>query len=169
MVFNLFFLIDFECKFEMLVPTTTYLVDLVGCCIENIVFLEGMKIQSEKINTIRVKAIVESIPEYRLQRLLRREQFDEAEFFAKQFQLSLEAVHAAKAAAFINQLGPWTNDGNAAEKLDIFVSTLDKIKDVQYIYDCCNNALTSNYKQTRRLLLYARQRIMQHIEVKSSL
>ena len=149
----------------MSVPTTTYLIDLIGCSIENIVFLEGIANSSGKIETIRVKAIVESIPEYRLQRLLRREQFDEAEFFAKQFNLSLEAVHSARAAAFINQLGPWTQEANDAAKLETLISTLDKIKDVEYIYNCCCNALTSHHTQTRQLLLYARQRITQHIEV----
>lgn len=149
-------------------PRTTYLVDLVGSIPENIVFLEGIvNGQSRKIDTIRVKAIVENKPEYRLERLLRRGQFEEAESFARKFNLSLDHVNAAKAAALVTQLGPWSNNGtNDTAKFQLFISTLDKIKDVKYVYDCCNNALTSNYKQTRQLLVYASQRItQQHVQV----
>ncbi|XP_043286981.1 kinetochore-associated protein 1 isoform X2 [Venturia canescens] len=152
---------DFERKLEISVPRTTYLVDLVGSSLENIVFLEGIvNDETRQVDTIRVKAIVENKPEYRLERFLRRGQFKEAESFADKFGLNLDPVHAAKAAAFVTQLGPWSNsETNNAEIFQLFIDTLDKINDVKYVYDCCNNALTSNYKQTRQLLLYARQRI----------
>ena len=119
----------------------------------------------DKIDSIRVKALVESLPELRLERLLRREKFEEAEAFAKKYNLSTESIYCAKAALYVNRSGPWTEGSTEIFNLDEFISVLDKINDIKFVCDCCNNALMPNYNQTKRLLLYARQRIVQRVEV----
>lgn len=120
--------------------------------------------ESEVIDTFRVKTILESIPELRLARLLRKQQFDEAEAFAKQLNLSPEPIYCSKAALFVEQLGPWAKSVRSVNVAEL-INTLDKIDSVQYIIECCSKALISNYTQMRQLYLYAQQRISQDMKV----
>lgn len=46
----------------------------------------------EVVRSIRLRGICESVLDARLQRLIRRQKFDEAEKFAVKFKLSLEQV-----------------------------------------------------------------------------
>lgn len=46
---------------------------------------------------IRVKAFVETCPDYRVQRLINRGRFDEAEVLIHRFNLNMDEIHKAKA------------------------------------------------------------------------
>lgn len=158
---------DFQTKFKISVPSSTYLVECHGSSTESIIYLEGIANLSENIESIRVKALVESLPELRLERLLRREKFEEAESFADKYDLNKECIYCAKAALFVNRSGPWARDNTELVDLNEFIETLDNISDVNFVFNCCNNALMPNYNQMKRLLLYARQRIVQSIQQSS--
>ena len=122
-----------------------------------------------EVESIRVKALVESLPELRLERLLRREKFEEAETFAKKYNLNTESIYCAKAALFVNRSGPWARGNTELVDLDEFIATLDKISDMKFVCDCCNNSLMPSYNQMKRLLLYARHRIVCCVQVNNSL
>ncbi|KOC60522.1 Kinetochore-associated protein 1 [Habropoda laboriosa] len=158
---------DFQEKFQINVPIITSLVEIMDPCDEIILYLEGinnLNSGTKYIDTIRVKIISESIPEYQLQRLLRREQFDEAEAFAKKFDLCTEPIYCAKAALLLSQFGPWAKErSGSSTQLDMLLSILDKIENVQYIVECCSKALIPDYKQMRKVHLYAHSRITENI------
>lgn len=155
---------EFEQKFQINVPTTTNLVDTLNSSIESILFIEGI-INDTNINTIRIKSIVESAPNFRLERLLKRRQFKEAETFAKKFSLSLESIHISKAILFTEQLSPWAKETSDLINLDTLINTLNQISDLKFVINCCTNAIMLDYKQMKKLLLYARQRIIDNSKV----
>ncbi|XP_076628517.1 kinetochore component rough deal [Colletes latitarsis] len=157
---------EFEQKFQISVPITTYLVEIMDPCDEVILFLEGVndfKNNTKYTDTIRVKTVSENLPECQLQRLLRREQFDVAETFANKFNLSSEPIYCAKVALYLSQLGPWAKKSSDPIQFDALLNIFDKIKNVQYIVECCSKALLPEYKQMRKIYLYARARIIENI------
>lgn len=165
------FYLEFEEKFRITVPITTYLVEIMDPCDEIILYLEGvndLRSNTNYIDTIRVKTVSESIPEYQLQRLLRKEQFDAAEALAKKFNLSTEPIYCKKATLVLSQLEPWAKKNSVPIQLDMLFSILDKIKNVQYIVECCNKALIPDYEQMRKIHLYARSRIIESTTVSYS-
>ncbi|XP_046140981.1 kinetochore-associated protein 1 isoform X1 [Osmia bicornis bicornis] len=155
---------EFEEKFRITVPITTYLVEIMDPCDEIILYLEGvndLRSNTNYIDTIRIKTVSESIPEYQLQRLLRMEQFDAAEALAKKFNLSTEPIYCKKATLILSQLEPWAKKNCVPIQLDMLFSILDKIKNVQFIVECCSKALIPDYKQMRKIHVYARSRIIE--------
>lgn len=134
---------------------------------EIILYLEGINnfTNNEYIDTVRVKAVSESLPEYQLQRLVRKKQFDAAEAFASKFNLSTDPIYCAKAALILSQLGPWAKNTSSPFQLDMLFNIFDKIKDVQYVVECCSKALIPEYKQMRKINLYARSRIIESTAV----
>ncbi|CAD6208998.1 GSCOCG00003645001-RA-CDS [Cotesia congregata] len=159
---------DFKIIFTMTVPRTTYLIDVVGGeLIDNLMIIEGMKNSSDLVGAIRVKSIGESLPEYRLQRLLKQQRFDEAREFASKFKLNCECIFQAQLSVLMNQLRPQLDDNETVD-LDSFISILDQIKDVKYIYECCSKALTRDYQDTKRLYMYTKKRIFDCINLSST-
>ncbi|XP_068973508.1 kinetochore-associated protein 1 isoform X2 [Bombus flavifrons] len=154
---------DFQEKFKINVPPITYLIEIMDPYDEIILYLEGINnfTNNEYIDTVRVKAVSESLPEYQLQRLVRKKQFDAAEAFAYKFNLSTDPIYCAKAAALLSQLGPWAKNTSSPFQLDMLFNIFDKIKDVQYVVECCSKALIPEYKQMRKINLYARTRIIE--------
>lgn len=144
-------------------PIGTYLVEIMDPCDEVILYLEGVnddKCNNKYIDTIRVKTVSESIPEFQLQRLLRREQFDAAEDFARKFHLSVEPIYCAKAALTLSQFGPWAKKCSGPIQLDVLFNIFDHIENVQYVVEFCSKALIPDYKQMRKIHLYAHIRLL---------
>lgn len=128
--------------------------------------MEGITTETGVIDTFRIKTILETVPEMRLARLLRKRQFDEAEAFARKLTLSIEPIYCSKAALFIEQLGPWAKDfATRSSSVDELINILDKIQSVRYVTECCSKALISDYVQMRQLYLYAQRRIVQDMKV----
>ncbi|KAK2580274.1 hypothetical protein KPH14_012521 [Odynerus spinipes] len=150
---------EFEEKFQISVPTTTNLVDILNSTSGSILFIEGI-LSGTDINTIRIKNIIESAPDLRLERLLKRRKFEEAEIFAKKFNLSMENIYFSRAMLLVEQLSPWTKKRSDLINFNLLINTLSQINDVQFVVNCCINAIMSDHKQMKKLLLYARQRII---------
>ncbi|XP_076766662.1 kinetochore component rough deal [Xylocopa sonorina] len=158
---------DFQKKFQLSVPFVSYLVEIVNPCDEIILYMEGINQFNngiEYIDTLRIKAVSEGIPEDQLQRLLRREKFDAAEAFANKFDLSVEPIYCAKVALLLSQFGPWAKKVSDPIQIDMLLTMFDKIENVQYVVECCSKALIPDYKQMRKILLYARSRIMENAD-----
>lgn len=95
---RLMMVLDFpsmSCKSELTIPENSWLVSQQKSDV-NIYFISGMENDSKFIQTIEVKSIIETDPEQRFKKLLSRGHFDEAEEFAKQFELNLEPLHEAR-------------------------------------------------------------------------
>ncbi|KYN06464.1 Kinetochore-associated protein 1 [Cyphomyrmex costatus] len=159
---------DFEQKLEMNVSTNIHLFKCLHTS-DNLFYIEGIATNNETgiIDTFRIKTILKSIPEIRLAKLLKKRQFDAAEAFAEKFNLSMESIYYSKAALFVEQLSPWTKSTPNSVNVDTLINILNKIQNVQYVIECCNKALISDYIQMRRIYLYARERIMQNIKIKN--
>lgn len=148
----------------MNVSSTSYLTNILDTT-NNIFYIEGVTNENGIINTFKIKMISENVPEMHLAKLLRRNQVDAAEAFAKKSGLSMEPIYCSKAALFIQQLGPWTKYTPEAINIDILIDTLDKIQNISYVIECCSKAFISNYIQMRQLYLYARERIARNMKV----
>lgn len=132
---------------------------------DNLFYIEGITTETGIIDTFRIKMILESIPEIRLSKLLRKRQFDAAEAFAEKLKLSMEPIYCSKAALLVEQLSPWAKSAPDSANVDTLINILDKIQDVQYVIECCSKALIPDYIQMKQIYLYARQKIMQNIKV----
>ena len=166
-IFIVSFYSDFQEKFKINVSITTYLFEIMDPCDEIILYLEGINgpNNDKYVDTIRIKTISESLPEYQLQRLVRKKQFDAAEAFANKFNLSTDPIYCAKVTLLLSQCGPWAKKNFSPVQLDMLFNIFDKIKDVQYVVECCNKALISEYKQMKKINLYAHSRVIEYAAV----
>nr|CAD7397312.1 unnamed protein product [Timema cristinae] len=152
---------EMKVKYKLKTSSASYLVASASSP-EQGIFLEGVHAddQTEFINTLRLKAIVESLPDLRFDRLLRRNKFDEAELFAKHYGLDSSLVDKARAKQFIKYLQPSSIGPNDKDTLFAnLLALLDKICDVGFVCELCENAILYNLEQTRCLLKYAQGRL----------
>ncbi|XP_034939005.1 kinetochore-associated protein 1 [Chelonus insularis] len=159
---------DFNIIFTMDVSITTRLVNIVGDHpMDCMVVLEGMKNSNDIIDLIRIKAIDESLPEDRLLRLLRQKRFADAQAFATKYSLNTEYIYQAEVSKLLQQFNSIKDNQNDRnpEELTTFIQALQKITDIKFIYQCCNNAVTFNdYQSTKILYDYVKRRIVKQIE-----
>uniref|UniRef100_A0A023F032 Putative kinetochore component n=2 Tax=Triatoma infestans TaxID=30076 RepID=A0A023F032_TRIIF len=138
---------------------STYLVqDQINC--EDTLFIDGY-MENGKVNAMRIKSICISQPEFRLERFLQRGKFKEAEDFAKIFSLDIELVYKAKIKWLMSRLQLWnkipleTLDSNFNE----LYSLLKKLKDVEFVAECCLKTVAPKLSKIQQLLEYAIDRI----------
>nr|CAD7452989.1 unnamed protein product [Timema tahoe] len=152
---------EMKVKYKLKTSPASYLVASASSP-EQEIFLEGVHAadKTEFIDTLRLKAIVESLPDLRFDRLLRRNKFDEAELFAKHYGLDSSLVDKARAKQFIKYLQPSSIGPNNKDTLFAdLLALLDKICDVGFVCELCENAILYNLEQTRCLLKYAQGRL----------
>lgn len=99
---------------------------------------------------MRFQVILETTPEVRLKRLLRRQQFDEAEKFVKTYNLSSTEVLKAKAQVIVDKRA--CNDEDVCNLLNI----LDRIDDTSFTLQSCLDIYQScdNLSDVEKILLY---------------
>ncbi|KAK5647811.1 hypothetical protein RI129_002703 [Pyrocoelia pectoralis] len=106
--------------------------------------------EGELIKELRFQIISETAPENRLQRLLRRQKFNEAEQFAKLFSLDLTEIQRAKAQVIV--------DKSSCDEADItnLIEILNGIGDNEFKIACCLNTHSSckNLNDVERILKY---------------
>ncbi|KAK3751477.1 hypothetical protein QZH41_009193 [Actinostola sp. cb2023] len=111
---------------------------------------------------LRVRCLTEALPENRFYRLLHKHQFDAAARFAKQFNLDIELVYKVRANTLLDKVSQWTsnhdqNDFNFGELKEC----LSKIKEDEYVINCCLQAVLPTIEETYTTLRYARERASQ--------
>lgn len=136
------------------------------CNVEDIPFLELGIDTASQAATISLKAATQTNPQFRLERLLTRKKYDAAESLAQNFGLDMSSVHMARAQCFLDQMQPWKwNLNHSSEEninlLSSLISELDKIKDLDFICNCCVNAVPPDYFVAHSLLEYAQNRLVQ--------
>lgn len=147
----------FEMKFRLPVEPISFFV-YQQCNIEDILYLEGFG--DGKIDVIRVKAIVESQPEFRLQRILRRGKFEEAERFARTFKLDMQLVYKAQVQGYMQEFQPWNHSGGPVkEAFQQFIELLNKITDEEFVAECCVNTILPDFFMAHKLLNYGMTRL----------
>jgi len=143
---------------------------------ESIYFIEGVDGNLNdrtsdigRISCLRIRSLTEALPENRLSRLLHKQKFDEAERFAKQFNLDVELVYKVKANWLLDKVSPWSYENNYGQEngalegfsLSKLKDCLTQIKDDEYISRCCLQAALPSLEETFDLLSYARKRVSQ--------
>ncbi|XP_046673304.1 kinetochore-associated protein 1 isoform X3 [Homalodisca vitripennis] len=146
---------DFKVNYTLPVGDISFLVNQKGS--EEILFLEGFG--TDIINTIRVKAIVESQPDLRLQRILRRGKFEEAEKFARAFSLDLEIVYKAHVQRLSQDLSPWSSTIDSQKNIfSKILEIIEKIKDHHFVAEICVTAIPPNFDMLHTMLMYGMER-----------
>lgn len=162
----------FSVVYELAVSDGTSLISL-GEGAESIMFLEPeiSPIMSVTKN-IKLKSIVDGLPDARLAKLLVKRKFKEAEEFCNLFQLDVEEVHKARAQHLCELLNPWHSTSNMASLtmhdmeagsslMEELLSTLEKINDANFVTTMCVEAPMTNLSTTKRILTFAKERLAQ--------
>ncbi|XP_063874801.1 kinetochore-associated protein 1-like [Scylla paramamosain] len=162
----------FTTIYELGMTPGTSLVTL-GEGAESILFLEPeVTLDTKLIKSIKMKSIVDGVPEARLAKLLVKHKFKEAEEFCGLFQLDVEEVHRSRAQYLCDLLNPWhtTNATASLTMLDMeagsslmeeLLATLEKIRDAGFVTTICIEAPMTNLASTKRILSYAKERLAQ--------
>ena len=98
---------------------------------------------------------------FRLRRLIARGKFDEGLCFADNFGLDSQIVYTAKATRLSQDLQKWSNTKPELHegKYKDFIETLDFIKDIRFVVECCLKFAPSSIDFIRDSLAYARKRL----------
>ena len=96
--------------------------------------------------------------ESRLQRLIRRRRFTEAEMLARTFKLPLQDLHKAKATFFTELLSPWRepkpDDVEVKETLEELTKVLRQVEDLNFVVECCVTAALPKLNELRYPLFF---------------
>ncbi|EYB89297.1 hypothetical protein Y032_0233g3084 [Ancylostoma ceylanicum] len=107
-------------------------------------------------DAVKLREIVESQPEMKLQRLIARNQLDQAEQFATQFGLDVQKVHVARMEYLFSQ--STINDSD--EDFKKLMKSFEAVKDHNMVGEICfSGAITfDKYDRIIGLLAYAKKR-----------
>ncbi|KAK7116086.1 kinetochore-associated protein 1-like [Littorina saxatilis] len=109
-----------------------------------------------KVSSVRLRCLMETNPETRLQRILHKKRFEEALQFAQLFQLDAELVYKAQMNQLLDQLSPWSivcyEENKVAAMLTQLWTSVDRIKDSQLIAENCMRAALPTFSDTWKLL-----------------
>lgn len=134
---------------------------------DDVMIIEGFcSREYEFVTELRLKLITESIPQVKLDRMLRRKCFDEAEKFARVFGLSVQPVYKARAEEYI--ISADFQITNIAQ----FCTILEQIDDIHFVVQCClDNVTPDSLDGIEQLLEYANKKlhiILQNVRTYSS-
>lgn len=120
-------------KSELTLPEIAWLVAQPKSSV-NMYFVSGTANANGFIQVIEMKSITETDPEQRFKKLLLRGHFDEAETFAKQFDLDLEQLYQARAKKSLLDLhGIRTASTLFEEKFALLMTQLVAIQSKDYL------------------------------------
>ena len=137
-------------------------------------FLNAPKLSEEelrsKLTALRIRGICEGNPEFRLSRLLRRNKFEEAETCARMNRLDFEKIYQSKSSWLLEKLSPWNvsnYDDSITEQNQKYLkelrNTLESMKNLDYMVRCCVTSALPSLRDTREILLLARNVIQKHL------
>uniref|UniRef100_A0A915BMD4 RZZ complex subunit KNTC1/ROD C-terminal domain-containing protein n=1 Tax=Parascaris univalens TaxID=6257 RepID=A0A915BMD4_PARUN len=108
--------------------------------------------------SVRIRVITESQPDARLDRLLNRMKFDDAEVFAKQFKLDIQKVHKSRVNSILSELS--SDEAVLRDKFGSFLGHLDLITDHNWVTEMCIAGVTlcHSFEFISELLRYVDKR-----------
>ncbi|KAK3578691.1 hypothetical protein CHS0354_008549 [Potamilus streckersoni] len=118
----------------------------------------------KSITQVRFRCLTESDPSTRLSRILYKNKFEEAEDFAKMYQLDIELVRQRRMIHLIDQLSHWNalkyTEDQVKEMTNQLWNCLDTVEDDLFIADTCMRVSLPTYEATRKLLDYCKKRLI---------
>ncbi|XP_033734712.1 kinetochore-associated protein 1-like [Pecten maximus] len=117
----------------------------------------------ESVSTVRFRCLTETNPQTRLYRILHKNQFEEAEQFAKIFGLNTEIVQKKKLEHLLEQLSPWNvmkyGEDKISEMIEQLWICMDLINDDCHVCELGMRSTLPEMDSTRKLLSYCRKRL----------
>ncbi|XP_060066051.1 kinetochore-associated protein 1-like [Ylistrum balloti] len=117
----------------------------------------------ESVTTVRFRCLTETNPQTRLYRILHKNQFEEAEQFAKIFGLNTEIVQKKKLEHLLEQLSPWNlmkyGEDKIAEMIEQLWICMDLIDDDCHVCELGMRSTLPKMDSTRKLLSYCKKRL----------
>ncbi|OWF43847.1 kinetochore-associated protein 1-like [Mizuhopecten yessoensis] len=124
----------------------------------------------ESVSTVRFRCLTETNPQTRLYRILHKNQFEEAEQFAKIFGLNTEIVQKKKLEHLLEQLSPWNVMKYGEDKITEMIAQLwicmDLIHDDPHVCELAMRSTLPQMDTTRNLLSYCRKRLEKYAKSK---
>ncbi|KAG7167662.1 Kinetochore-associated protein 1-like [Homarus americanus] len=163
----------FVTVYELSVNRDTNLVK-IGEGAESILFLEpDMSPVTCVTSSLKLKSIVDGVPEARLAKLLMKRKFKEAEDFCGRFRLNIQDVHKARAKFLCDMMNPWITSAQNMSVIEIegsgrqteeLLATLGKIQDSEFVTSLCIQASLPDLVTTKMVLNYAKGRLVNSIK-----
>ena len=126
---------------------------------------------TNQLSALRIRGICEGNAEIRLGRLLRRNQFEEAEVVARLNGLDYEKIYQAKSSWLTEKLSPWKALDNQPGFCKDYKANLNELrrilgcmKNIDYMVRCCVGAILPSLKDTRDLIVLARKLTQGHLD-----
>ncbi|KAK7086198.1 hypothetical protein SK128_002833, partial [Halocaridina rubra] len=159
----------FKPIYEVNVNENTILVQ-TGEGMESVMFVEPDvdPDDEEVVASLKVKSIVDGIPEARLAKLLRKHKFVEAKEFCQTFSLDIEEVNKAHARYLCDCMNPWKISATSAtlnetdvskDRTEELLTVLGNIRDAGFVTSLCVEAPFQDIVTTKKMLNYAKERL----------
>ncbi|XP_068231319.1 kinetochore-associated protein 1 [Palaemon carinicauda] len=157
----------FATIYELNVNDGTNLVE-IGEGAESVLFVEPDVDRNDRevFTSLKVKSIVDGVPEARLAKLLRSRKFTEAMEFCKTFKLDVEEVNKAHARYLCDLMNPWRiysnatlNEAECEDRTEKLLESLGTIRDVEFVTTLCVDAPLPDLATTKKILNYAKERL----------
>lgn len=117
------------------------------------------------VGRLRVRSLTEALPESRLQRMLGKKCFNEAEEFAKRYELDVQVVYQAKADHLLILLSPRSkndlDEDAATAHVLVLKECLGLVTDDGFVVDRCISAALPSLEMMHDLLEHVKMRLMQ--------
>lgn len=142
------FIAGFGTIFTLKLTNPVHLISLQSTN-DEIVYITKI-IQNDVIHELRFTVVSETIPEKRLEKLLRKQDFEAAEKFAELFGLDLNLIRKAKAQVIVDKMICNEND------TEMLLKIIDSINDTLFSLNCCCDVHLSceRIEDVEKILLY---------------
>lgn len=154
---------EMECLYSVHLES---FVTLARCsrALDGFYLVEGDGCEKDgSVARLRVRSLTEALPESRLQRMLRKKCFDEAEEFAKQYELDLQLVYQAKTDYLLDLLSPRSttnlDEGSAVTHVLALKECCGLVTDDGFVVDRCISAALPSLEMTHDLLEHIKMRL----------
>ncbi|XP_053669915.1 kinetochore-associated protein 1 [Anopheles nili] len=153
-----------EIKQEMEMSEHTWLVQQPKNS-ANIYYIAGQTFKEPVVQELELKILSETDPSLRLAKLIKIGRLDEAEVFAKQFELDIHLVHQARAKLLLDELCSSTNMDDTFRKL---LKVLADVTDLEFLTGIRNaNICDRNMKKRYLQFLLSKVSTPQNVEMDS--
>lgn len=115
--------------------------------VEDVIFLSRI-CSEDSVSELRLQRVYEIQPELRLAKLIRKHRFQEAEKFAKMFNLDQIIILKAKAELILEKHSCTSDD------IDNLIKILDSIDDDMFNLQCCLDVNCENLEDVKKILKY---------------
>uniref|UniRef100_A0A0R3RTY2 Rod_C domain-containing protein n=1 Tax=Elaeophora elaphi TaxID=1147741 RepID=A0A0R3RTY2_9BILA len=152
------------------VSNTTLLLNKVTREEGLVLYIQLLAYECSELNAVKIHAIYECQPEMRLDHLIYRQRWDEAEEFAQNFSLNTEKIYMARIEYFVDMRTRGQTDLEVHE-LDKFLGWMTQISDQNWVAEMCIAAIMycSSHSWVKKILDFVKKLEITDDETKEKL